>query len=137
MRSGGKWLKEVDGLSSYAGIAGKAVTDVAVKVSAGKVRYRVHVKGGGWLPYVTGYDIGDHENGYAGDLKPIDAVEIYYYTPSDFAHSSGYFRAKYRVAPVGGAYFGWQYDNEKTAGQDGYAGLFGRTIDKLQVTLAK
>ena len=137
VRAGGKWLKEVDDLSSYAGVQGKAITDIAVRVSAGKVRYRVHVKGGGWLPYVTGCDINDSENGYAGDLKPIDAVEIYYYTPSDVVGGCGYLRAKYRVAPIGGQYYDWQYDNEKTGGQDGYAGLFGKAVDRLQITLAK
>ena len=137
VRAGGKWYKEVDGLSSFAGEQGKAITDVAVRVSEGKARYRVHVKGGRWLPYVTGYDISDHDNGYAGDKRPIDAIEIYYYTPENIAKGIGYLRAKYRVAPLNGGYFDWQYDNEKSGGQDGYAGLFGRAIDKLQVTLAK
>ena len=137
VRAGGKWYKEVDGLSSFAGDSGKAITDVAVRVTSGKVKYRVHIKGGKWLPYVTGYDISDHENGYAGDLKPIDAVEIYYFTPDNVAKSVGYLRAKYRVAPIGGGYYDWQYDDEKSNGQDGYAGSFGRTIDKLQITLAK
>lgn len=135
VRSGGRWLPEVRGLSDYAGITGEAVTDVAVRVTAGKVKYRVHVKGGGWLPYVTGCDISDHENGYAGDRKPIDAVEVYYYTPSDVVKTHGYLKAKYRVSPVGGGYYSWQYDDETSAGQDGYAGLFGRAIDRLQITL--
>ena len=136
VRAGGKWLPEVADLSGYAGLSGKAITDVALRVTKGKVKYRVHVKGGGWLPYVTGCDTSDSENGYAGDKKPIDAVEVYYYTPSDVVKAHGYLRAKYRVAPVGGSYYDWQYDNERTGGQDGYAGLFGKTIDKLQITLA-
>lgn len=137
VRAGGKWYAEVDGLSSYAGAAGKAITDVAIKVTSGSVRYRVHVRGGKWLPYVTGYNIQDSANGYAGDHKPIDAVEIYYYTPASAVREHGYLRAKYRVSPVNGGYYAWQYDNEKTAGQDGYAGALGRSIDKLQITLTK
>ena len=137
VRAGGKWYKEVDGLSSFAGDNGRPITDVAIRVTSGKVKYRVHIKGGKWLPYVTGYDITDHDNGYAGDLKPIDAVEIYYYTPDSVVGRVGYLRAKYRVAPIGGGYYDWQYDDEKSGGQDGYAGSFGKTIDKLQVTLAK
>ena len=136
VRTGGKWLKEVNGLSSYAGEAGKSITDVAIKVSAGNVKYRVHIKGGGWLPYVTGYDISDDENGYAGDNKVIDAVEIYYETPQSYARSKGYLRAKYRVAPLNKSYYDWQYDNEKDSKQDGYAGEFGVSIDRLQIGLA-
>jgi len=136
VRAGGKWYKEVDDLSSYAGVQGTPITDVAIKVTEGKIRYRVHVKGASWLPYVTGYDVSDHENGYAGDKKPIDAIEVYYDTPQNVVSDFGYLKAKYRVAPAGGGYFSWQYDNETTGGQDGYAGLFGRSIDRLQITLA-
>lgn len=137
VRAGGRWYKEVDGLSSYAGSPGEPITDVAVKATSGTVKYRVHIKGGKWLPYVSGYDIKDGENGYAGDKKPIDAVEIYYYTPGNVAAKYGCLRAKYRVAPCSSAYYPWQYDDERTGGQDGYAGSLGKSIDRLQVTLAK
>ena len=84
------------------------------------------------------YDVNNDENGYAGDLKPIDAIEVYYYTPSDVVKNTGYLRAKYRVSPSYTAnYFEWQYDNEAVNGQDGYAGVFGKTIDRLQITLSK
>ena len=137
VRAGGSWYSEVNDLSDYAGVVGKPITDVAVRATAGRVRYRVHVMGGGWLPYVSGYSLSDHENGYAGDKKPIDAVEIYYYTPDSIISEMGYFKAKYRVSPLSGGYYPWQYDNETTSGQDGYAGVFGRSIDRLQVTLSK
>lgn len=126
------WLSEVKNLEDYAGWKESPVTDVAVKVSAGAVKYRVHVKGGSWLPYVTGYDVNDSKNGYAGNGKPIDAVEIYYYTPEGVKPAK---KAKYRVAPTGRDYYSWQLDNEKVNGQDGYAGLFGREIGKLQVAV--
>ena len=137
VRSGGRWLPEVTDLHDYAGVTGEAITDLAVKVTKGSVKYRVHVLGGGWLPYVKGYDTSDDENGYAGDKKPIDAVEIYYNTPSDVVKSHGYLKAKYRVAPIGGGYYSWQYDNETSGGQDGYAGYTGKAIDRFQLTLAK
>ena len=126
------WLSEVKNLTDYAGWKESPVTDVAVKVSAGSVKYRVHVKGGNWLPYVTGYDVNDSVNGYAGNGKPIDAVEVYYYTPNGIKPAK---KAKYRVAPTGKDYYSWQYDDEKTNGQDGYAGLFGREIGKVQVVI--
>ena len=137
VRTNGVWLSEVKNLETYAGLRGRAITDIAFRAAAGAVRYRVHVAGGGWLPYVTGCDIRDDENGYAGDKKPIDAVEIYYETPSYMVSAGGYLRAKYCVSPVNGGYYPWQYDNETTGGQDGYAGLFGSAIDRLQVCLAK
>lgn len=126
------WLPEVNDLNDYAGWEDSPVTDIAVKVSQGSVKYRVHNLGGSWLPWVTGYHINDAANGYAGDGRVIDAVEIYYYTPD---HIRPYRKAKYRVAPVGGDYYAWQYDNEKTGGQDGYAGLFGKSIGKFQMTV--
>ena len=137
VRAGGRRYSEVCDLSDYAGVIGKPITDIAVKATAGSVRYRVHIKGGKWLPYVTGYSINEPKNGYAGDNRPIDAVEIYYYTPANIVGRQGYLKAKYRVSPVGGGYYPWQYDNETTKGQDGYAGVFGKTIDRLQITLSK
>ena len=125
------WLPEVKNLEDYAGFTG-AVTDVAVRVSAGSVKYRVHIKGGNWLPYVTGCSINDAVNGYAGNGLEIDAVEVYYYTPDSIRP---YKKAKYRVAPVGGSYYPWQYDNETGNGQDGYAGAFGKPIGKLQIVI--
>ena len=135
VRVDGKWLPAVKNLEDYAGIRGKAITDVAIKVGKGAVKYRVHTLGGKWLPYVTGYNIWDKNNGYAGNKTIIDGIEVYYSTPSDIAKSRGYLKAKYRVAPVNGNYYDYQYDNEKINSQDGYAGCFGMPIDKLQIIL--
>ena len=128
----GGWYPPVRNLSDYAGAVGDAITDIAVKVSRGSVRYRVHIQGGGWLPYVTGYDIVNTANGYAGNGQAIDAVEIYYETPDDIRP---YRKAKYRVSPLGGGYWPWQYDRETNGSQDGYAGVFGQQIDRFQLTI--
>lgn len=132
VRAGGKWYPAVKNLDDYAGKFGVPITDVAIKASTGKVKYRVHIKGGAWLPYVTGYDTGDAENGYAGDNKPIDAIEVCYYGSTG---ATTYKRAVYRVSPVGESYYPWQHDDEKSAGQDGYAGNYGRTIDRFQIVI--
>lgn len=137
VRVNGRWLPEVTNLTDFAGIAKTQITDVAIKVSKGSVKYRVHIKGGNWLPYVTGYNIYDDNNGYAGNHKAVDAIEVYYSTPRDLVGKTGYLKAKYRVSPFGGNYYGWQYDNEKTNGQDGYAGAIGKVIDKFQIVLSK
>lgn len=133
VRAGGKTYPSVTNLSDYAGVRGVPITDVAIKVNKGSVKYRVHIKGKSWLPYVTGYNWNDHNNGYAGNGQVIDAIEIYYSTPSDIANKYGYQKAQYRVSPVNGEYYSWQYDNETGNGQDGYAGCFGVAIDRFQL----
>lgn len=135
------WLPEVKNLEDYAGWESSPITDVAIKVDKGCIKYRVHCKAvkdtngkvkreAEWLPYVTGYDIGDFNNGYAGDGRQIDAIEVYYYTPEDIIKTSGYKKAKYRVNS-----YPWQYDNETSNGQDGYAGVFGKNVIKFQIVI--
>ena len=121
------WLPEVVNLTDYAGFEGSPVTDVAIKVDKGSIKYRVHIKGGSWLPYVTGYNINEGNNGYAGDGKPIDAIEVYYYTPDEIRP---YKKAKYKVND-----YPYQYDNETGNGQDGYAGAFGVNVTKFQIVI--
>lgn len=132
VRTGGRWLSEVRNLEDYAGLTGNGITDIAIRVDRGSVKYRVHVKGSGWLPYVTGYNINDHKNGYAGNAKPIDAVEIYYNTPDDIRP---YKVARYRVSSLNCGYYSWQIDNNKSQQMDGYAGSFGKVIDRIQIEI--
>lgn len=127
------WLPEVVNLNDYAGIQGHAITDVAIGVDQGSLWYQVHIKGGSWLPAVTGYNINDYNNGYAGNGKIIDAVRVYYNTPADYANKYGYQKAQYRVSPINSNYYAWQYDNETGNGQDGYAGAYGVAIDRFQL----
>ena len=126
------WLSEVNDLSDFAGIEGRAITDLAVGVDCGSVRYRVHTKDGNWLPEVSGYDTDDFENGYAGNGTPIDAVAVYYETPNFIRP---YRKACYRVSPLNCGYYDWQQDNEIENSQDGYAGCFGEKIDRFQITV--
>ena len=133
VRAGGRILPFVNNLEDFAGIQGTPITDVAIKVNKGSVKYRVHIKDGDWLPYVTGCNWNDPVNGYAGNGQVIDAIEVYYYTPEDVAQKYGYQKAQYRISPLNGAYYDWQYDNETGNGQDGYAGCFGVAMDRLQL----
>lgn len=129
----GNWYPEVKNLEDYAGVKGEAVKAIAIKVDIGSVKYRVHLKNGNWLPYVTGYDINDITNGYAGNGRDeIDAVEVYYFTPAGYSYK----KAKYRVSPVNGtSYYDWQTDNDKTNGMDGYAGAMNVPIDRFQLII--
>lgn len=131
VRAKGRWLPEVVDLKDYAGNIGEEITDVAIKVNKGKVKYRVHTQGR-WLPYVNGYDITDSVNGYAGNGTPVDAVEVYYGTPGTILP---YKQATYRVSPVRKGYYDWQIDDSTKNGMDGYAGVFGKTIDRFQLEI--
>lgn len=123
-----QWLPEVKNLDDYAGYENSPITGLAIKVDKGSIRYRVHLKGKGWLPFVTGYDINDFNNGFAGDgVNAIDCVECYYYTPNDIRP---YKKAKYKVND-----YPYQYDNEKGNGQDGYAGVMGVPATKFQIVI--
>lgn len=122
------WLPEVKNLEDYAGWENSPITGLAIRVDKGSIKYRVHLKGKGWLPYVTGCNINDFNNGFAGDgMSIIDAVEVYYFTPNDIRP---YKKAKYKVNN-----YDWQYDNEKTNGQDGFAGVMGVPATKFQIVI--
>ena len=121
------WLEEVKNLTDYAGWQDSPITDVAIKVDKGSIKYRVHVKGGKWLDWITQYNINDYINGYAGNGKPIDAIQVYYNTPNNIRP---YKKAKYKVNN-----YSWQYDTETNNNQDGYGGLFGRNVTKLQIVI--
>ena len=133
VKSGGRILPFVTNLSDFAGIQGIPITDATIKVNKGSVKYRVHIKDGDWLPYVTGCNWNDPNNGYAGNGQIIDAIEVYYSTPEDIVNKYGYQKAQYRISPVNGNYYSWQYDNETGNGQDGYAGCFGVAMDRFQL----
>ena len=133
-----QWLPEVKNLEDYAGYENSPITGLAIRVDNGSIKYRVHIKEirdnngnvmvkGRWLPYVTGYNIEDKKNGYAGNDNIIDCVEVYYYTPNDIRP---YKKAKYKVNN-----YPYQYDNEKNNSQDGYAGVYGVTATKFQIVI--
>lgn len=122
------WLPPVKNLQDYAGWMDSPVTAVAIKVDKGSIKYRAHTTKGKWYGLVDGYNIADAKNGYAGDGKnTIDLLEAYYYTPNDIRPLK---KVKYRVNNLP-----WQYDNEKKDGQDGYAGVMGKPITKLEMII--
>ena len=126
----GQWYDEVKGLSNIAGRAKQAISGVAVKVSEGNLRYRVHLLNGDWLDWVDGYDIKDDINGYAGIKgKVIDAIQIEF-------DGIGDYKATYRVRKqCEKKFLPYQHNSECDGSQDGYAGVIGTKIDGLQITL--
>ena len=139
----GKWLGVIKNGTDYSGIFGKALVALAAKVSKGTIEYSVHLTNGRWLGNVTGWNYKDYINGYAGSGNPaekgkaIDAIKMNYKTPSDVVSKYGYYKVAYRVHILGGDWLDWQYDVETTNGQDGYAGIFGKTIDAVEAKLVK
>ena len=130
------WLPVAKNLEKYAGKDGHAITKIAIKVDKGKVWYQAHVKGGGWLGKVTGWNYKEPINGYAGNGKPIDALRVYYTTPDDIRNTGAVYCAKYKTSPINsGAYYDWQIDTDTDNGMDGYAGAFGVAMDKISLCL--
>lgn len=77
---GGKWLPEVKNREDYAGIFNKSIDALCIRTDTGKtVKYAVHLRRSKrWLPFVSGYNTADSNNGFAGIIgKEIDAVKIY------------------------------------------------------------
>ena len=118
----------VRNLQDFAGVQGKKITDIAIKCDVGSVSYRVHVLGKGWLPFVSGCNWSDGNNGYAGNGRVIDAVQVIYHPPV-----GSWQKAQYRISPVKRGYYSWQYNDETGGGQDGYAGAFGVPMDRFQL----
>lgn len=121
------WLPEVKNLDDYAGYNNDPISCVAIKVDKGSIRYRVHILGGNWLGWVTGYNINDYMNGYAGNGYTIDCIQIYYETPSDIRP---YKYAKYKCNS-----YDWQVDTQTGSGMDGFAGNYGYAMYKLWVNI--
>ena len=124
------WLPEVKNLEDYAGWNNSPITCVAIKVDKGDIWYKAHIKNGGWLPAVTGYNIKDFNNGYAGDGREIDCIQVYYTTPEDIVKNYGYKKAKYKVNN-----FAWQYDDEYDKYGENYAGIYGINATKFQIEI--
>ena len=72
-----EWLPWVTNRNDYAGNIGHAIDGIQIDSpdSSIAVTYRAHIKGGGWLDYLIGYN--DTAGGYAGIYgKAIDAFQI-------------------------------------------------------------
>lgn len=143
---GDYWLPQVINDEDYAGIRGRNITGITLSTDIGYAVYRVY-SNGRWLAYVDSRnsDISDYYSGYAGNGHSIEAVEVYYYTPDTLLYNeashyqafteNGYKYAYYRVSTTGNDYFPYQTDNERNDGQDGYAGIYGRKVDRFQIVI--
>ncbi len=114
--------RDTDG---YAGVVGQVASAVQARPTVGSLKYRVHLLGGGWLPFVV--DDTDHA-GVRG--RAIDAVQM------QLVGADGY-EVQYRVSPVhNGGWYGWCTGYTDKTG-DGYAGVFGKPIDCIQMRIVR
>ena len=134
--SSGKWWGEVINYNNinsngYAGIENGPIRGIAIKADKGQLKYRVHIKGGGWLGWISNYDINNWRTGCAGNkIRDIDAIQI------DFSGVPGY-QVRYRVSTIyTKSYLNW-IEGYNTSNSMGYAGIFGKAIDKIQIEIVK
>lgn len=109
--------------NGYAGCLGHAMDGLKVRLSNGaKVYYQAHIKGGTWLPVVSKWDNTDE--GYAGIYnKDIDGISM---------RAEGC-TLKYRVHILNGGWLEWISKMDINDSVNGMAGIYGRTIDAIQI----
>ena len=124
-----KWLPTVtdyneQNTSGYAGIRGKSMTALQAVPSIGTLRYRVHLlQDDRWLPWV------ENDADYAGNKgEQIDAVQM------QLVGADGY-EIRYRVSSQKG-WHGWCTGLSDATG-DGYAGVFGKAVDRIQMAIVR
>lgn len=115
-------LKCTDGCGDdYAGIQGHMLRNLQIE----------NLGPSGWYQLNMRYQGELGKNQQNKDTEDyITGVAIYYDTPNPT--KTGYYKAKYRVASLGGNYYKWEYDEE-----DGGAGDYKTGIDRMQLTLCK
>lgn len=117
------WLPQVKNCDDYAGNFGQAMEGLKINAKNCDIYYRVHIKGGGWLPEVKNSGAG--ADGYAGIYgEQIDGVQIR--TPVGFVDC--------RVHIKGGGWLSWvRFGSKYNSGASGFAGVIGAAIDAIQM----
>ena len=121
--AGRHWLPQVKNCEDYAGNFGQAMEGLKINAKNCDIYYRVHLRGGGWLPEIKNSGAG--ADGYAGIYgEQIDGVQIR--TPVGFVDC--------RVHIKGGGWLSWvRFESKYNSGANGYAGIYGSAIDAIQM----
>lgn len=121
--AGGHWLPRVKNCEDYAGNFWQAMEGLKINAKNCDIYYRVHLRGGGWLPEIKNSGAG--ADGYAGIYgEQIDGVQIR--TPVGFVNC--------RVHIMGGGWLSWvRFGSKYNSGANGYAGIYGSAIDAIQM----
>ncbi|AXR43504.1 peptidoglycan recognition protein family protein [Pediococcus pentosaceus] len=134
-QKGKQWLSPVkdfgSGSNGFAGVPNSAHDMLYIKVNHGTIKYRVHTKEDGWLPWVHKANKNDTINGVAG-IKghTIDGVQMYYTTPSGETYQQAYYRSQTTQRT---GYLGTCADNGSVSGYDSWAGVLDEPLDRLQI----
>lgn len=123
-----EWLPEVnkcdDSAEGYIGIYGTPITAFRCKPQYGEITYEAHELGGNWIGAVNSRDYskgdGDSFAGYLG--KSIDAIRI--------KSTKGF--VTYRAHTIEDGWLPW-VDSRTNEGTESYAGIYGHTIDGIQM----
>lgn len=137
-RVDGVWLDEMCNHTDtggsgddYAGDLGQPIEYLAVDMDGW---YQVKTQQNGWLERVSGYNVGDLENGCAGDGSPIVAVRCYYETPNPDA--TGWLAIEYQVHTQNGEWLDCMRDLDDTGGSDDdFAGDDDKIVDGFRAQL--
>ena len=131
-----RWFGEIKNYNTtnsngYAGVENSPIKGLAMKSTKGKLKYRVHIKGGSWLGWISDYNINNWRTGCAGiKTKEIDAIQI------SLENIDGY-QVRYRVSTTRSkSYLGW-IEGYNLKDGNGYAGIYGQSIDKVQIEIIK
>lgn len=121
--AGRHWLPQVKNCEDYAGNFGQAIEGLKINAKNCDIYYRVHLRGGSWLPEIKNSGAG--ADGYAGIYgEQIDGVQIR--TPVGFVNC--------RVHIKGGGWLSWvRFGSKYNSGANGYAGIYGSAIDAIQM----
>ncbi|WP_404932319.1 N-acetylmuramoyl-L-alanine amidase [Pediococcus pentosaceus] len=134
-QKGKKWLNPVkdfgSGSNGFAGVPNSVHDMLYIKVNRGSIKYRVHTKEDGWLPWLHKANKNDTVNGVAG-IKghTIDGVQIVYTTPKGETYQQAYYRSQ---TTQRANYLGICADNGTVSGYDSWAGVLGEPLDRLQI----
>lgn len=117
-----KWLPLIsnkDICNDYAGIENVGIKGIKVTLTKGYLKCKYHTLNGEWSDWI------DLRNGFVSN-KTIDAIQLWL---NDVG--AGY-HVKYNVSRLGStSYLGEVTDLSN------YAGIYGKTIDKLQIRITK
>ncbi|MCQ0053569.1 1,4-beta-N-acetylmuramidase, partial [Pediococcus acidilactici] len=136
-QKGKQWLSPVkdfnSGSNGFAGVPNSVHDMLYIKVNRGSIKYRVHTKEDGWLPWVSKGNKKDTVNGVAG-IKghTIDGVQMYYTTSSGETYQQSYYRSQTTQRT---GYLGTCADNGSVSGYDSWAGVYGEPLDRLQISI--
>lgn len=138
-RLNGAWLGDVVDFNNvnsngFAGLPGGSHDYLYAYVSTGDLRYRVHIIGGDWLNWVNHGNKTDPVNGLAGTGgRIIDGVQFYYTTPAGQNTKQAWYRSQ--TAKRSGWLGTCCDDGTSIPGYDGFAGIIGEPLDRLQLVV--